>query len=59
MNIAGSGGQVRHNQLYFEYVYILIFNDAKIYVVGHTSKLQERIYKYEKEINMNCHNRTK
>jgi len=41
MQTAGSGGQVRLNEINFEYVYILLCSNGKTYV-GHTSDLEKR-----------------
>ncbi len=47
MDSVGSGGQVRHNELNLEYVYILRCSNTKTYV-GHTSNLEERLNRHHK-----------
>jgi len=42
---AGSGGQVRLNEINFEYVYILLCSNGKTYV-GHTSDLDKRLERH-------------
>ncbi len=47
MEQAGLGGQVRLQEINFEFVYILMCNNNKTYV-GHTSNLEQRLIKHTK-----------